>query len=326
MNSFGRLFQINIYGESHGAGVGVVIDGCPPGIPLELADFETDLARRRSGKPGTTARLEADQPQLLSGVFEGKTTGAPIAIWFINQQQKTADYIANRWIFRPGHADFTAYSKYKGYNDWRGGGMFSGRLTVGLVAAGVIAKKIIRPMQIDAIIEEIGGQKNYDKGVIEAQRADDSLGGIITCTVENVPVGLGEPFFDSVESLLSHAIFAIPGIKGVAFGSGFAAARMRGSEYNDLFLDGSGKTSTNHAGGINGGITNGNPLFFQVAVHPTASIAQPQQTFDFEQQRPTLLQINGRHDVCFALRVPVIIEAVTACVLADLLLIKKAFD
>jgi chorismate synthase len=326
MNSFGRLFRVNIYGESHGAGVGVVIDGCPPGIPLELVDFETDLARRRSGKPGTTARLETDRPQLLSGVFEGKTTGAPIAIWFLNQQQQTADYVSNRWIFRPGHADFTAYSKYKGYNDWRGGGMFSGRLTVGLVAAGVIAKKIIQPMQIDAIIEEIGGQKNYDEGVTEAQRAGDTLGGIITCTVENVPVGLGEPFFDSVESLLSHAIFAIPGIKGVAFGSGFAAARMHGSEYNDRFLDGSGKTATNHAGGINGGITNGNPLFFQVAVRPTASIAQPQPTFDFEQRRPTLLQINGRHDVCFALRVPVIIEAMTACVLADLLLIKKAFD
>lgn len=326
MNSLGRLFQIAIYGESHGVEVGVVIDGCPPGIPLDLMDFECDLARRRSGEPGTTARQEADQPQLLSGVFEGKTTGAPIAIWFVNQQRQTADYAANRWIFRPGHADFTAHSKYKGYNDWRGGGIFSGRLTVGLVAAGVIAKKIIQPMSVNAVIEEIGGKKNYDEAVAEAQRAGDSLGGIINCTVSQIPVGLGEPFFDSVESVLSHAIFAIPGIKGIEFGAGFAAARMRGSEYNDLLLDGSGKTQTNHAGGINGGITNGNPLCFRVAVRPTASIAREQKTFDFERQELTTLQIGGRHDVCFALRLPVVIEAMTACVLADLLLLKKAYE
>lgn len=326
MNSLGRIFRVTLWGESHGAGIGVVIDGCPPGLPLTPEDFLTDLDRRRSGQPGTTPRREADQPQILSGVFEGHTTGAPLAIWLGNQAQQSADYAANRWLFRPGHADFTAQRRYKGYQDWRGGGIFSGRLTVGLVAAGVIAKKVIQPMKVTAAIKEIGGEQNYSEALAAAQQAGDSLGGLIVCTVDNVPVGLGEPFFDSVESVISHAIFAIPGINGIAFGAGFAAAAMRGSAYNDCFVDASGRTQTNHAGGVNGGLTNGNPLSFEVAVRPTASIAREQVTFDFQRNTRARLSIGGRHDVCFALRVPVIVEAVTAFALADLLQLKKATE
>lgn len=326
MNSFGRLFRVEVWGESHGAGIGCLIDGCPPGIALTSEDFKPDLMRRRAGPTGTTTRQEVDEPQLLSGFFAGRTTGAPIALWFVNQEQRSTDYESQRWIFRPGHADFTAHRKFKGYNDYRGGGMFSGRMTVALVAAGVIAKKIIQPMEVTAKIEEIGGNPDYEALLAGAQKEGDSLGGIISAEVTNVPVGLGEPFFDSVESLLSHALFAIPGIKGIEFGAGFKAARFRGSEYNDCFLDAAGRTATNHAGGINGGLTNGNPIRFRVAIHPTASIARKQETFDFGREQMTSLRIKGRHDVCFALRMPVIIEALTAIVLADLLLLKKAYE
>ena len=325
MNSFGRLFRITIFGESHGPTVGVVIDGCPPGIPVRLADFTPDLDRRRSGAPGTTARQESDSPRFLSGILDDHTTGAPLTIIFENSAQRSADYAEKPTVYRPGHADFTANRKFQGWNDPSGGGHFSGRLTVGLVAAGVLAKKIIAPAQVSAQLIEVGGQADYTKLLGQARRAGDSLGGIIECRAQDLPVGLGEPFFDSVESVLAHAMLAIPGIKGIEFGAGFAAARMRGSEFNDRFIDANGKTTTNNSGGINGGITNGNELVFRLVARPTASIARSQQTLDFSSEEMTKLSISGRHDVCFALRTPVIVEALTACCLVDILLIQKAW-
>ena len=326
MNSLGRLFRLTIFGESHGPAVGVIIDGCPPGLEIKESDLTADLDRRRSGAPGTTARQESDQPRFLSGVWNNHTTGAPLTIVFENSAQRSADYAEKPTVYRPGHADFTAYRKFQGWNDARGGGHFSGRMTVGLVAAGVLAKKIIAPVEVSASLIEVGGQADYSELLEQARRDGDSLGGIIECRAQNLPVGLGEPFFDSVESVLAHAIFAIPGIKGIEFGSGFAAARMRGSEFNDCFIAPNGKTATNHSGGINGGITNGNELVFRIVARPTASIARSQQTLDFDSGKMTDLSISGRHDVCFALRLPVIVEALTACCLADLLLIQKSWQ
>ena len=320
MNSFGTLFRISIYGESHGAGVGVVIDGCPPGISVAESDFEHDLEKRKAGKAGTTPRIESDFPQLMSGVFKGKTTGAPINIFFANKNVKSKDYDNLINSPRPGHADFTASQKYKGFNDYRGGGHFSGRLTVGLVGAGVIAKKIIPNISIQAQLIKAGGSANIDRVVQEALKNNDSIGGIVECIAQNIPVGLGEPFFESVESLISHIVFSIPAIKGIEFGSGFAAATLKGSEHNDCLINTEGKTATNHAGGINGGITNGNEIIFRAAVKPTSSISLPQETINLESGKMEKLEIKGRHDACIALRVPPVIEAATAIVLADLLL------
>lgn len=323
MNSFGRIFRINIFGESHGVAAGIVVDGCPPGIPLKEEDFLPDLLRRKSGAKGTTPRLESDMPIIQSGVFNGTTTGAPISIIFKNDNTRSSDYSELVDTPRPGHADFTARQKYKGFNDYRGGGHFSGRITLGLVAAGVIAKKIIPSVQICAKLIEVGGSSNIDEALTTAMNKGDSVGGLIECSASNMPAGLGEPFFDSVESVLSHIIFSIPAIKGIEFGSGFDAARMYGSENNDCFVDKEGKTVTNHAGGINGGISNGNDLLFKVAVKPTSSISKPQHTLNFKTGSTTDLVVKGRHDSCIALRVPVIVEAATAVVLADFSLIHK---
>lgn len=304
MNSFGNKFRVSILGESHGPYVGVVLDGVKPGLPLCGEDFQADLDRRRAGAPGTTPRVEADEPEIISGVFEGHTTGAPITILFKNGNTRSQDYAALKDNPRPGHADQTAKVKYCGFNDPRGGGHFSGRLTVGIVAAGVVAKKMA-PWCYEAEILEIGGNNRPEEwpALIEQTRSEgDSLGAIVECRVSGIPSGLGEPFWDSVESRLAHAIFAIPGVRGIEFGDGFASARMKGSEHNDAFGEG-GIPVTNHAGGANGGITNGNPLVFRVAFKPTASIAKA--------------GIPGRHDVCFALRTPVIVEAMAAIVLAD---------
>ncbi len=322
MNTFGHIFRIQIFGESHGNFAGITIDGCPPGISIKEKDFKTDLARRKSGAKGTTARKEEDKTLIISGIHNKHTTGAPITILFENKNTRSSDYNF-RTHPRPGHADFVADKKYNSFNDDRGGGHFSGRLTLGLVAAGVIAKKIIPSIKIKAKLIEAGGSKNIAKAVENAVKSGDSIGGIIECRVTNAPVGLGEPFFGSVESLISHAIFSIPGIKGIEFGSGFEAAKMRGSEHNDLIINKEGKTKNNNAGGINGGITNGNDIVFRVAVKPTSSISLPQETYNFETEKTEILEIKGRHDACFALRVPVIVEAVTACVLADLFLTHK---
>ena len=322
MNSFGTIFKISIYGESHGNQVGVLIDGCPAGLEISEDDFIDDLLRRKSGAKGTTPRIEEDKPFLVSGVFNGYTTGAPILISFDNKNTKSEDYKDLFSFPRPGHADFTAKMKYGGFNDFRGGGHFSGRLTLGLVAAGIIAKKLINPISIKAKLIEAGGETDVEKAIDNALKNEDSIGGIVECIAENVSVGLGEPFFNSVESVLSHIVFSIPAIKGIEFGSGFRSSKMFGSEHNDQLIDATGKTITNFAGGINGGITNGNPLIYRVAVKPTSSISKKQQTVNLKTGQKEELQVKGRHDVCIALRVPVVLEAVTAIVLADLMMLE----
>jgi chorismate synthase len=318
MNTFGNNFRISIYGESHGPAIGIIIDGVPPGIPLSADDFANDLERRKPGAKGTTTRIESDEPILCSGVFNGYTTAAPLHIQFANQNTRSEDYNQIRDIPRPGHADFVVRKKYQGFNDYRGGGHFSGRLTLPLVAAGVIAKKIIDPVGVHAFVSEAGGSTDIENSIQAAIEQQDSIGGIIKCRVSNVPVGLGEPFFNSVESMISHLIFSIPAVKGIEFGSGFAAAAMKGSEHNDMILDSNGRTATNHAGGINGGISNGNEIEFQIAVKPTSSISMMQESINLKSDEVESFLITGRHDVCIALRVPVIAEAMTAIAFAEL--------
>lgn len=324
MNGFGRIFRVNVFGESHGASVGVNIDGVPAGIPLTQEDFLPDLERRKGGSRGTTPRKEEDLPYIKSGVFNDRTTGAPITILFENTNTRSADYEKLREFPRPGHADFVATKKFGGFEDYRGGGHFSGRLTLNLVAAGVIAKKILGAgVTVTAGLKEVGGYADPEEGLEAAIAAKDSVGGIVECVVDGLPIGLGEPFFDSVESCLAHAAFSIPAIKGVEFGSGFAAARMKGLENNDPILDATGKTATNHAGGIVGGITNGNQLVYRVAVKPTSSTPKEQQTLNVKSGEVETFSVKGRHDLCIALRVPVVLEAVTAMVLADLVLLEQ---
>ena len=322
MNSFGRIFKVTIFGESHGESVGVNIDGCPAGLPLKIEDFLVDIERRKGGtQKGTTPRQESDLPIFKSGLFNGYTTGAPITILFENNNTRSSDYQKQRDFPRPGHADFVAHQKYGGFEDYRGGGHFSGRLTVALVAVGVIAKKLLKHIQIKSTILSIGGEKDLEKGLQRAIDAKDSVGGIVECTVEGLPLGLGEHFFDSVESLISHAAFAIPAVKGIEFGTGFAAATMFGVEHNDAIIDATGKTATNHAGGIVGGITNGNDLVFRVAIKPTSSTPKTQQSLNWNNNTVESFSIKGRHDLCIALRVPVVLEAITAMVLVDLMLL-----
>jgi chorismate synthase len=316
MNSFGNHFKVSIFGESHGPQIGIVIDGCKPGIPLSESDFMDDIRRRQPGAQGTTPRVEADQPRIVSGLFNGLTTGAPLTIAFDNQNTKSGDYDHLLKQPRPGHADWVAMMKFHGFNDHRGGGHFSGRLTLPLVAAGVVAKKMIGEIRISARLVEAGGNRDIEAAVVKAIEEKDSIGGIVECVASPMPIGIGEPFFDSLESMLAHAVFAIPATKGIEFGSGFMAAKMKGSEHNDRIISLDGKTATNHAGGINGGLTNGNDLVFRVAVKPTSSTSQPQQTINLETGKVEELMIGGRHDTCIALRVPVVLEAVTAIVLA----------
>jgi chorismate synthase len=480
MNSFGRLFSVNIFGESHGESAGINIDGCPAGLPLSVEDFLEDIERRKGGtQKGTTPRKEDDLPIFKSGVFNGKTTGAPITILFENKNTRSGDYEKQRAVPRPGHADFVAHAKFGGYEDFRGGGHFSGRLTVCLVAVGVIAKKLlssvsdltpgpspkerggsqvsefgyntntldqwisvsnyakenrhqpteaenilwqelrnrkfngykfrrqhpiagfipdfvclekklmveidggyhdteeqqkhdtqrtvwlnehgysmvrvsndevlrllpqvlrkleealsfgeglgeVKPkhegIKVTATILEIGGETDLDKGLQKAIDNKDSIGGIVECRVNGLPVGLGEPFFDSVESVISHAVFAIPAIRGIEFGTGFAAAKMFGVDHNDAIEDKTGKTTTNHAGGVVGGITNSNELVFRIAVKPTSSTPKEQQTLNWETGAVESFSVKGRHDLCIALRVPVVLEAVTAMVLVDLMMLEQ---
>ncbi len=484
MNSFGKLFRVSIFGESHGECVGITIDGCPAGLALTEDDLPPDLERRKGGKQkGTTPRQEADYPIFKSGIFNGKTTGFPITILFENNNTRSEDYQKQRSIPRPGHADFTAHEKFGGNEDYRGGGHFSARLTTGLVAAGAIAKKLMKhlspnpspkerdlevsndfgyitdttgnytllkdfakanrknptdaeislwqqlrnrnidgfkfrrqhpvagfipdfvcleaklivevdgdyhtaeeqqlydeqrtkwlseynyqllrftnmevlnqtsevvnkvkeklseiksknqlseagspsPLErelegevtIHAEVIEIGGEKDLEKGLQNAIDAKDSVGGLIECKVNGLPVGLGEPYFDSVESLLAQMMFAIPAVRGIEFGTGFAAAKMFGSEHNDAIEDMHGKTTTNHAGGVVGGITNGNELVFRIAIKPTSSTPKEQKSLNWDTQEVESFSIKGRHDLCVALRAPVIVEAATAIVLADLMM------
>jgi chorismate synthase len=293
---------------------------------------------------GTTPRKEDDLPIFRSGLFNGVSTGSPITILFENNNTRSGDYEKQRAVPRPGHADFVAHEKFGGFEDYGGGGPFSARLTVGLVATGVIAKKLLAGIagsgggkssiagsggkksggaSVVAKILEIGGEQDLDKGLQKAIDAKDSIGGIIECRVSGLPIGLGEPFWDSVESVIAHAIFAIPAVRGVEFGTGFAAARMFGSEHNDAIEDMQGHTRTNHAGGVVGGITNGNELVFRLAIKPTSSTPREQRTLNWETGAQEAFSVKGRHDLCVALRAPVIVEAVTAIVLADLLLLEQ---
>ncbi len=330
MNQFGKIFSVSIFGESHGEGLGVVIDGCPAGMPISVEDFIKDTERRKGGmQKGTTPRQEEDLPIFKSGVFNGKTTGAPLMLLFENKNTRSGDYEKQRAVPRPGHADFVANKKFGGFEDYRGGGHFSGRLTLCLVAIGVVAKKILKNITIEASIISIAGETDLDKGLQKGIDAKDSVGGIVECKVDGLPIGIGEPFFESVESLLSHAVFAIPAVRGIEFGTGFEAANMLGSIHNDAIIDANGKTATNHAGGIVGGITNGNQLNFRVAIKPTSSTPQDQQTLNWETNQVETFAVRGRHDLCIALRVPPVLEAVTAMVLVDLMyreqLIKRVF-
>lgn len=324
MNSFGRLFRVSIFGESHGESVGITVDGCPAGLSLTAEDLLPDLERRKGGiQKGTTPRQEADFPFFKSGLFNNKTTGFPITILFENNNTRSEDYNKQRSIPRPGHADWVAHQKFGGFEDYRGGGHFSARLTTGLVAAGAIAKKIMPGIQIHARVISIGGETDTEKGLQKAIEAKDSVGGVVECRVTGLPVGLGEPYFDSVESVLAHILFAIPAVRGVEFGTGFAAAAMFGSEHNDAIIDNSGKTRTNHAGGVVGGISNGNELVFRLAVKPTSSTSRIQHSLNWETGTTEDFSIKGRHDLCVALRAPVIVEAVTAIVLADFMLLEQ---
>ncbi len=324
MNSWGNRFRVTLWGESHGAQVGVTIDGVPAGIALAESDFEADLARRRAGAAGTTPRKESDAPHIVSGLYRGFTTGAPLTVEFLNENTRSGDYASLASHPRPSHADWVAMKKFHGYNDPRGGGHFSGRITLALVTAGVIAKKILGSgVTFHTDIIEIGGSADKERfaDIIESARMDrDSVGGVVECRAEGVAAGLGEPFFDSAESLMAHLLFSVPAVKGVEFGSGFAAARMRGSEHNDPIIDAEGHTSTNHAGGIVGGITNGNAIVVRAAVKPTASISREQMSFNCASGQVDSLVIKGRHDVCITLRAAVVVESAVAIALADLTL------
>jgi len=492
MNTFGRIFRISIFGESHGDCVGITIDGCPAGLSLSPEDLTADLERRKGGKhKGTTPRQEEDIPIFKSGIFNGKTTGFPITILFENKNIRSADYEKQRSIPRPGHADWVAHQKFGGFEDYRGGGHFSARLTAGIVAAGAIAKKlllyavntspqtppdsyrdqrrgafessvgpgyvtnspdqwkfssalaklnrknptpaeeklwqelkyrklagfkfrrqhpidgyipaftclekklvvevdgeyhnmeeqmkldeirtqilnkngyriirftneevlnktdwvlqeikksllsdadsslskgergregeVINQITIHAEVIEIAGEKDLEKGLQKAIDAKDSVGGIVECRVNGLPVGLGEPWFDSVESVLSHIVFAIPAVRGIEFGTGFTAARMFGSQHNDAIVDMSGRTKTNHAGGVVGGITNGNEIVFRLAIKPTSSTPKEQESLNWDTQQVEKFSVKGRHDLCVALRAPVIVEAVTALVLCDFMMVE----
>ena len=333
MNTFGRKFRVSIFGESHGELIGVVLDGVQPGIELSEEDFVQDLARRKSGAKGTTPRIEEDRPMLVSGVYEGCTTGAPLTIVFRNMNTKSSDYSQFAAMPRPGHADLTAALKWDDYQDPRGSGHFSGRLTLPIVAAGVVAKKMLYSLtildetpakEVNARLVELGGssdEQTWQEAIDKAMEEGDSLGAVVECTVPEIDPGYGEPFWDSVESTIAHAIFSIPGVRGLEFGDGFQAAGMKGSEHNDP-IGADGRPLKNGAGGVNGGITNGAPLTFRVAFKPTSSIRKAQQTFNFQTGEMDTLEIKGRHDACFALRTPVVVEAMTAIALADLALMK----
>jgi chorismate synthase len=323
---------VQIFGESHGNAVGVNIDGCPAGISMHAKDFAEDIERRKPGAKGTTPRKEDDIPEFLTGVFNDITTGAPLTILFKNSNTRSGDYEKQRAVPRPGHADFVAHKKFNGFEDYRGGGHFSGRLTVAIVAAGVVAKKIIASLfpkhktDIHASILEIGGETDIEKGLQKAIDEKDSVGGIIECKVSNLPIGLGEPFFDSAESVISHAVFSIPAIKGIEFGAGFPAAKMFGSQHNDAIINADGTTATNNAGGMVGGITNGNDLVFRIVVKPTSSTPKEQHTLNLESGNVESFSVKGRHDLCIALRVPVVLEAMTAIALTDLFMLQRSYD
>jgi chorismate synthase len=320
MNSFGRLFKIQIFGESHSKGIGAIIDGCPSGIELDYDLIYNNLLLRKGNSFATTPRKEEDEVIFFSGVKNGKTTGTPIG--FVIQNKNIGDVQTNfKDTPRPGHADFTQISKYGIGADISGGGHSSGRLTTILVVAGTIAQTIIPDISFNCEIDEIGGVKDYDELLANIAEKGDSLGGIVKCTINGLPAGIGEPFFDSIESSLSHLIFSIPGVKGIEFGAGFNSAKILGSEMNDQLINSKGKTKTNNAGGIVGGISNGNEIYFRIAFRPPASIKLKQETINLKTEEKTDLIINGRNDVCYVLRTPIIVECVAAISIVDFMLL-----
>jgi len=348
-NSLGRLFTITSFGESHGKCVGTIVDGCPAGLPIAEADIQKEVDRRRAGGiAAATTRLEKDRVEILSGVSDGFTTGAPICLLIWNRDIDDSDYERIRFRLRPGHADYTAYEKYGGFNDWRGGGRFSGRITATFVMAGAIAKKLLdligteiiahtvaiggieaKPVEFDEIKRKVEGDslrcadpaasRQMVQLIERAKEEGDSLGGVVEGIARNVPVGLGEPVFDNLDGDLAKALLAIPAVKGVEFGAGFSVAHKRGSENNDPFLIKDGKiiTATNNAGGILGGISNGMPVVVRAAIKPTSSIAREQETVDIKNMEGSSISVRGRHDVCIVPRAVVVVEAMLAVTLAD---------
>ncbi len=354
-SSFGKLLKISVFGQSHGAAIGVVVDGLPAGEAIHREELQAFLDRRKPGKsPLSTARREGDIPEFLSGLENGVTCGSPLCAVIQNSDQHSGDYKALEQKPRPGHADYTAWVKWGGQADMRGGGHFSGRLTAPLCLAGGIAKQILarRGIFVGAHLHGVGGLTDLpfpedvgpelfrevaakpfpvlddyigqlmQQAILRAKEELDSVGGVIECAAIGLPPGLGDPMFDGVENRLAAALFGIPAVKGVEFGAGFSVAKLSGSEDNDPFLlkDGEVVTGSNHAGGILGGITTGMPLTLRVAVKPTPSIGRPQRTVDLGTMEETELTIRGRHDPCIAHRAVPVVEAVTAAVLLDLLL------
>ncbi len=358
-NVFGNLLKLSIFGESHSNAIGIVIDGLPAGITLDMEAITKEMERRAPGRNSfSTPRKEGDVPHIVSGFFEGKTTGTPLCAFIENANTRSKDYTPE--LLRPAHADFTAYSRYHGFSDYRGGGHFSGRLTAPLVFAGAIAKQFLaeQGVEIYAHIKSLGvntdtafdtvtpdlavyrGLKDevlpvlnhemtsvFSETIETARKNQDSVGGVIETLVVGLPAGLGSPFFDSVESRLSAMLFSIPAVKGVEFGTGFAIAQLLGSEANDAFClkDGIIKTATNHNGGINGGITNGMPVCFSTAIKPTPSISRQQKTVNIKTMKEETLSIHGRHDPCIVPRAVCVVEAAAAIVIADLFLEAKSY-
>jgi len=357
-STFGQLFRITTFGESHGGGIGVVIDGCPPTIDISEADIQRELDRRRPGQSKiTTQRKEEDRCEILSGVFEGKTLGTPIAILVRNKDARPEDYVDLAKKFRPSHADFTYEAKY-GIRNWQGGGRASARETIGRVAAGAVARKVLSALyaKIDIVayvaqIAEVAARidkskvkvRDVDANIVrcpdavaakkmislieKTREAGDSLGGVIECVVRNAPAGLGEPVFDKLEADLAKAMLSLPATKGFEIGSGFSATRMRGSEHNDAFemRGGRVRTSTNYSGGIQGGISNGEEIYFRVAFKPTATIARKQKTVT-QSHDETELAARGRHDPCVLPRAVPMVEAMAALVLCDHALRQRAIN
>ncbi|MBQ3417409.1 MAG: chorismate synthase [Ruminococcus sp.] len=357
-NTFGNSVSVTLFGESHGPYIGAVLDGLAPGIVIDEAFIAAQLMKRRPAGKISTARQEDDEFQIVSGVFEGKTTGTPLTILIPNKNIKSKDYAATRALARPGHADFTANVKYHGFEDYRGGGHFSGRITAALVAAGAIVlsalekKRItvgthirsiadVNDREFDNIAEDIAKLNAIDFAVLNDEKAalmkdeiekaaedGDSVGGVLETAILGVPAGVGEPWFDTLEGVLSHALFSIPAVKGVQFGHAFDDVKKRGSQYNDSFYisDKEIKTATNHNGGINGGISNGMPIVFSCAVKPTPSIYKEQNTVDMMEKKDAVLSLKGRHDPCILHRARVVVDSVASLTLADLLALRYGTD
>lgn len=320
-NSFGNRLRITIFGASHAVEVGLLVEGMPAGVALPIDAFMRDIERRRPKRCGETPRHEADVPTIEGLDANGYTTGGPLRIAFSNSNIRSGDYSHLRRQPRPSHADLVQMRKYGEQYDIAGGGIASGRMTVALVAAGVVAKALLEGAEFETRLVEVGGvsdEAQFDDIISRAAADGDSVGGVVECRIKGLNEPLGEPFFDSVESVMAHLLFSIPAVKGVEFGDGFASARKRGSERNDMIISEQGATYTNNEGGINGGIANGNDIVVRVAIKPTPSIAKQQMTFDFDRGEVSPLVIGGRHDACIARRAAVVVEAMAAVALADL--------